>query len=140
MAGKNNALDNILKDAPTEKQETVPQKATHKELMQKANQEYAKAEAKTRDNHKALMEEPKVKVELAPMYQPYFGENMTVSLNGLTIYVPVDGRAYKVPKSFAAIIQGRRRMVNDQLTRRTRLANVKGNRESYAGELSLVPR
>jgi len=126
-----NALDKILDNAPDNEVKTA---------IQKSNIEYNKSQAKIRENYQELMAEEKVEVTMAPMYQPYFGENMTVGLNGLNIYLPIDGRAYKVPKSYAAIIHARRRMVDDQITRRNRLSNVSANRESYAGELSLIPR
>ena len=81
-----------------------------------------------------------VEVMIAPQYNGYFGNVMTVQLNGLSIYVPVDGRAYKVAKPYAAIIHERLRKVNELLTTTNRMANVTQNAESYAGELTLIPR
>lgn len=129
------AIDKVLDNAP----ESSPQVKTQTAIA-KSNQAYDKAQKKTLENYSELLAEEKVEVTLAPMYQPYFGEIMTVGLNGLNIYVPVDGRSHKVPKSYAGIIHGRRRMVDDQISRRNRLSNVSANRESYAGELTLVPR
>lgn len=79
-------------------------------------------------------------VTLAPAYKDYFGETMTVKINGMSIYVPVNGRTYKVPKDFAALIQERRRRVDDMLNKQAALANVTENKEQFAGQLELIPK
>lgn len=96
------------------------------------------AEKDTFKLHQTLIAEERVKVQLAPMYRPYFGKIMAVGLGGIYIYFPVDGRSYPVPKSFAAIIHARRRAVDAHIMRKNRLADVQNNFESYAGELKLV--
>lgn len=106
-----------------------------------ANRELAQADKrKIIENQVDLKKEKQVLVTMSPQYQSYFGEVMTVGLNGINIYFPVDGRSYKVPYSYAMIIQQRRRMVDDQLMRRSKLADVTRNREDYAGGLELIPR
>lgn len=85
--------------------------------------------------HQKLQAAPKERLFLSPQYRPFFGERMPVVLNGVPIWFPVNGMTYSVPKPYAAIIHARRRMVDDFLTRRNRLADVQGNLETYAGEL-----
>jgi hypothetical protein len=83
---------------------------------------------------KKYKEQDKVEVTVSPMYAPYFGNNQPVELNGCKIYVPSDGKGYKIPKSFAAEVRSRIRKVDDQLLRAKRLSNTSSNIESYVGE------
>lgn len=82
--------------------------------------------------------EKQVKVQGSPMYAPWFGKNMPIVLNGIAIYVPLDGQGYNIPESFAAIFNERISLIDEQERRRKAMANVQANLESYAGELSLV--
>lgn len=82
----------------------------------------------------------KVEVVISPMYKPHFGNNMPVILNGIPIYVPCDGRGYKIPKQYAAIVRKRIRMVDDQIQRARKMSDVAGNVESYAGQMKLIER
>ncbi|NLV87689.1 MAG: hypothetical protein GX025_10825 [Clostridiales bacterium] len=105
-----------------------------------ARKSAAKATKEQKETHAKILKQRQVEVSLAPMYQPWFGRVMTVSLNGSTIFLPVDGRGYKVPEAFAALIHERRRAVDDQVTRSKVIGNVQENRETAPGELELVPR
>ena len=82
--------------------------------------------------------EKKVPVYLSPMYAPYLGNVMNVTLNGITIFFPVDGTTHMVPVSFADIIEERRVMVDATIAKKNRLANIAANKESTPGELQLV--
>lgn len=90
-----------------------------------------------RSMHQKLVGEERVRLSLAPQYRPYFGKVMVVSLGGIPIYFPVDGMSYAVPRSYAKIIQERRRRIDAYLMRKNRLADVRSNLEGYAGELQL---
>ena len=81
--------------------------------------------------------EPKRVVMIAPTYEAYFGARMHVSINGISISVPCDGRPYEIPDSFAAMVQFRLRGVNDQLTKQKRFSSVSTNSETSPGELPL---
>lgn len=133
------AIDKILSDAAPEATKTKA-KAEAKAVVSKSNQELAKAQKLVQKNAKELKEQDQVTLSMAPMYRPYFGDVMTVSLNGLSIYFPLDGRGYKIPKAYAQIIQERRRRVDEHIMRTQRLANVTQNFERSAGELELIPR
>ena len=74
---------------------------------------------------------------VAPMYAPYFGRNMHVSINGISISVPCNGRPYQVPKSFAMMVQGRLQAINEQHAKQSRFADINRNIESSPGELAL---
>jgi hypothetical protein len=83
------------------------------------------------------MAEEQVPLYLSPMYRPYFGAIMQVSLNGLTIAFPIDGSTQKVPRSFADEITRRRMAIDAMLTKQHRMVDIKSNYEGAPGELSL---
>ncbi len=81
--------------------------------------------------------EEMVDVNISPLYRNEFSNNMPVSLNGVRVNVPVDGKTYKLPKSFAMEVR-RRIYVADQKTKRLdKMADVKSNVERSPGELKL---
>jgi hypothetical protein len=86
---------------------------------------------------KAYTEQPKVPVILAPMYAVYFGNVMTVTINGISIRFRVDGSTQKVPETYADEIARRRMAVDTQLRRQQRMSNVQNNKEQNPGELAL---
>jgi hypothetical protein len=61
--------------------------------------------------------EKKVSVSVAPQYASEFSNNMRVTINGISIFIPIDGKAYMVPETFAAEIQRRVAKVNAKLNR-----------------------
>ena len=81
--------------------------------------------------------EEKKTVMIAPMYEAYFGKRMHVSINGLSVSVPCNGRPYMVPESFAAVVQGRLRAVNEQQAKQKRFSDISRNNETSPGELAL---
>jgi len=86
---------------------------------------------------KTYLKQEKRPVVLAPMYAPYFGNILTVSINGISIRIRVDGSSQMVPSSFADEIDYRRMRVDEQLRRLQRGANIKNNLEHNPGELPL---
>lgn len=85
-------------------------------------------------------EEKKVPVQGSPMYRPYFGNNMPIILNGIAIYVPLDGQQYEIPESFAAIFFDRISRIDEQINMRKKMAAISDNIESYAGERNLIQK
>lgn len=82
--------------------------------------------------------EPKVRVTGSPMYAPYFGRMMNLTINGIAIYVPMDGQSYEIPTTFADLFNSRIEAVDALNRNRTTMANIANNKESYAGELDLI--
>lgn len=111
---------------------------TTAELTRANNAEVAVKERTRMGLAARYRDQEKVKVVGSPMYRPYFGNTMPISQNGIYISVPLDGRAYEIPKSFARVFNTRIRSVDDDLNLQKQLSNVQSNRESYAGELDLV--
>lgn len=87
-----------------------------------------------------LANEPKMRVIGSPMYRPWFGENMLIAINGVEIYLPLDGQAYEVPESYALEFQSRIELVDEEIRMRNAMANVEKNVETYAGERELIRR
>jgi hypothetical protein len=84
------------------------------------------------------MNEKKVTVIGAPMYRAYFGNMMPISLNGIPIYVPLDGNRYEIPESYAYEFNARIRSVNEEIEMQKARSNIAANHETYPGELDLV--
>jgi hypothetical protein len=92
------------------------------------------------EKKKALKEvyakEKQVPVNGSPFYRPYFGNNMPIWLNGFAIYVPLDGKTYKIPQSFANIFFERIKRVDATIQRMGVLgANIED--EMIAGDFEL---
>lgn len=88
--------------------------------------------------HQYYLHEEKVRVVGSPMYRPYFGNVMNLTINGIAIYVPLDGQAYEIPKTFADLFNSRIADIDEMQRVRDRMANVANNHERYAGELDLI--
>ncbi len=82
--------------------------------------------------------EDKVSVYLSPTYKPYFGNVMPVSINGITIYFPVDGTSHEVPKTFADEITAKRVAIDAIINKTGKMADIASNVESTPGELELI--
>lgn len=108
------------------------ERATHR-----VNSDITKKDIKRRRLADEYANETRVTVMIAPMYAAYFGRHMHVSLNGISIAVPCNGRPYMIPESYAAEVQARLRRVNDQQAKQKAFADVGNNRESSPGELPL---
>jgi hypothetical protein len=81
----------------------------------------------------------KVVVNISPMYKPYFGNSMHISMNGIPIYIPCDNKRYEIPKSYAMEVAARIKRVDDQITREARMSNVKQNFDGRTlGSLDLI--
>lgn len=87
---------------------------------------------------KQYQNEEKVEVIISPMYMPHFGKIMPVIINGIPIYVPCNGKAIKIPKTYAAVVKQRIYMVDQQLRRAKRMGDVQQNIESYAGSRRFI--
>lgn len=84
--------------------------------------------------------EKKVPVQGSPMYRPYFGNNMPIILNGIAVFVPLDGQQYEIPESFAAIFMDRISRIDEQINMRKRMSAISDNIEAYAGERDLIKK
>ncbi len=78
-----------------------------------------------------------VPVQVSPLYQPYFGKVMTVTINGTSIAIPCNGKTYQVPATFAEEIKVRIYKQDQLLMKKRRMSRVTDNFEASPGELQL---
>ncbi len=102
-----------------------------------AANDFVRAESLRKKLLKTYKEEPKVPVYLSPLYQPYFGKVMRVMINGISIFIKVDGTEHMIPKTFADEIHARRMRIDESLARQRRMSNVSANGEGAPGEIEL---
>lgn len=87
-----------------------------------------------------LQKEEKVPVKIPPLYKPYFGKVMTISINGISCAIPVDGQTYHVPKTFAEEANVRMFRQDELIQKQAKMSDAVNNKtafESYPGELAL---
>ena len=92
-------------------------------------------EVRRRELASKYRKEKKIGVSISPMYRPYFGSKMAVSINGIAVYVPCDGKVYNLPKIFAVEVMSRIRKIDEMITKKERMMNIAGNVESSPGDL-----
>lgn len=101
------------------------------------NQTVQQAEADRRLFAQSLKEQDVVPVTISPLYKPYFGKVMTVTINGVSVTVPVDGKTYDIPVTFASEVN-RRKFRQDRMFEKKRgMSNISNNFETTPGELTL---
>lgn len=113
------------------------EKVIENEIIKESDVNVAVAEANRRKLGSRFKKEKKVSVTIPPLYKPYFGKVMTVSINGVSVAVPVDGKPYSVPKSFAEEIKIRMFRQNELIDKAAKLSDVQNNFETSPGELQL---
>ena len=111
-------------------------KATQ-EVMEAARKELQAAQGFKEQLRKEYSAEERVPIYLSPMYAAYFGKVMRVMINGVSIYVKIDGSTQLVPQTFADEITRRRMAVDASLTKQGRMSDVANNAETAPGELAL---
>lgn len=84
---------------------------------------------------RAYEQEEKILVSISPSYRPHLGKTAHASLNGISVYVPVDGRPYRVNKSHAALILSSIRKYDDQMLRGEKLGKINQNVEQRPGDI-----
>lgn len=103
-----------------------------------SNKAVAEGEKERKALVKSMQQQELVPVQVSPLYRPYFGRTMAVTINGASVYIPCDGRTYKVPKMFAEEIKIRISNQDELFAKKRRLSDVRNNFESSPGELPVV--
>ena len=94
-----------------------------------------KAQSRKRELVQKYKNGEQVEVSGSPFYKPYFGNVMSIMLNGIFISVPLDGRPHKIPKEFADEFNTRIKRIDAQNDRMGTLAcNLE---EDYIGEVDI---
>lgn len=96
------------------------------------------ASQKRKELLKHYREEEKVELYLSPTYQPYFGRVMKVTINGNSIYFPVDGTTHAIPVTFADEITSRRMKIDEIVAKQHRMADIPVNLDTAVpGDLEI---
>ena len=104
-------------------------------LAKAADKSLQAVEMRRRSLLKTYKEEDKLSVTISPLYKPYFGASMTVSINGISIIIPCDGKTYPINKTHAIEALGRIAKANLMIDRGKVLKDVSSNVESSPGEI-----
>lgn len=115
----------------------MAKKVLGEDVMQAANNALVSADSRRKALVSTYKAEEKTSVALSPLYRPYFGSVMQILLNGIAIALPVDGKSYLLPKSFADEAIQRRIQVDNILTKQQRMADIPSNFETSPGELNM---
>ena len=107
-------------------------------LTQANNRAVNALEQQRRGLVKYYQNETKVKVKGAPAYQAHFGSVMSIIINGIMVAVPLDGRAYAIPETFAQVFNTRIRQIDKIALQQEALSDVSSNQETSPGELNLI--
>lgn len=100
-----------------------------------AEQSLQAVEMKRRALLKTYKNEETEPVSISPLYKPYFGASMAIGVNGISTYIPCDGKTYHLPKTFATEAKRKVMMVNLMIDRKEKLNDVTSNAESTPGEI-----
>lgn len=105
-------------------------------VTRKLSAEVNAAQARKHELSEYYKNEKKVRVTGSPMYRPYFGNNMPIQINGIMVYVPMDGRTYEIPKTFADVFRNRIARIDALIQKQGMMANI--IEETSPGEISLI--
>lgn len=106
-------------------------------IVAESNKAVTEAEQERKALARYFKSQKKVSVSISPLYRPYFGNVMTVTLNGTSIAIPCDGKSYEVPASFAEEIMVRISNQDELIQKKRRMGDVTNNFEASPGELQL---
>lgn len=81
-------------------------------------------------------EEEQVAVTIAPAYRAQLGSTAMISVNGISVHIPCNGRPYKINATHAAEVFETLSRIDKQTMRQGLMADVKSNDEGFPGELS----
>ena len=141
MAAKTNTNNNIgavSENVSADLRQAEQELVTAQMKLIQDNREIAKASQRRKELIKYYKGEKKVTTYLSPMYRPYFGNVMTVTINGVSIRFPVDGSKQEIPATFADEIERRRRNIDNIEKKQKRMAAVRENEDKGSiGSLSL---
>lgn len=117
--------------------EQVEENVTEAQVTAASNKAVAQAEKERKELAKSLKKQEYVPVQVSPLYRPYFGRVMTVTINGASIAIPCDGKTYKVPKTYAEEIKVRIYRQDQLFAKKRKLSDVTNNLEASPGELQI---
>jgi hypothetical protein len=94
-----------------------------------------KKEQARRELVKKFMAEPLITVTVSPFYAKYLGKTVMISIQGISVYVPANGRPYKVPAKHAAELFASIEAIDIREMKVERMSQVQNNIETSVGGL-----
>lgn len=139
MAKNVTSLDEALMNANNEIGSTAvePAKATVDTVEANAARAYNALEAKRKSLVNTYRNEEKRIVTVSPFYAPYLGKVVRVSVNGIIVDIPADGKSYKINKTHADSIISKIKRIDAMIARQKRAGDISNNFEHAPGELHL---
>ena len=117
--------------------ETTTAPSTPASTEAKAAVAYNKLELKRKQLVNVYKGETKVPVTVSPFYAPYLGRVVRVSVNGIIVDIPADGKTYQVNKTHADHIVSKKKRIDAMIARQKRAGDISNNFEYSPGELHL---
>lgn len=108
-----------------------------REIEQNQTVEVHQRDKKRQALGRSYKKEAMVPVSIAPFYKPYLSSSAMISANGISVYVPCDGRVHKIPATHAGILFDTIDQINKNLERNSRMSDVQKNVESGIGSMKL---
>jgi 1-acyl-sn-glycerol-3-phosphate acyltransferase len=119
------------------KKEKEMEVTTPAQVTRESDMAVKTAEQERKALARQFMKQDTVPIQVSPLYQPYFGRVMTVTINGTSIAIPCNGKTYQVPATFAEEIKVRIYKQDQLLMKKRRMSRVTENFEASPGELQL---
>lgn len=123
--------------APKKNVETVEENISEASIHAASNKAVAEGEKERKTLARSFKELEFVPVSVSPLYMPYFGRVMTVTINGASVAIPCDGKTYSVPKIFADEIRVRISNQDELFAKHRKLGDVSNNFEASPGALQI---
>lgn len=137
MANKKNEEEFTQEEINQANIPTIDTLSEADKALLRANKQLIQATERKKKLLLTYRKQEKVKISIPPMYAPYFGNVMTVTINGISVRVKVDGSKQEVPQSFANEIERRRMAIDNQVNRQKKMAQIQENVEIAPGENKL---
>lgn len=81
--------------------------------------------------------EEKILVTVSPFYAPFLGNNVMISVQGISVYVPANGQPFKIPKTHAGLLYQSIAQIDARQLKLSRMANVQQNFEPSIGAMKI---
>jgi hypothetical protein len=94
-----------------------------------------KGDAARRDLAARYKAEELIPVSISPFYRGHLGSNLCLSLNGIPVYVRVNGQTHYIPKSYADLLAQKLKRVDIQTLRQGMMSETSINLEQSPGAL-----
>ena len=138
MAGKqSNPAQEVTQQVPLTK---ASYELSKKEVDREAARKLQDIQLRKKKLNEEYRNEPRRAVTLAPSYRRHWGNVLTVSVNTCTVAVPVDGKAYLIPETFAAEVDRHREAADRSDKQADACKNFQSNVERAPGDLPLIPQ